>query len=259
MDASLIAKFSPEIKELLLGAGGDYLGGLAASISGQLLKAAGSRIAKRFKPEPQQKALNKALALALHKTGQSLGLENDALYHFTKVFSAWLEREAVATELSLLIDPRPDCEPEMDELHQEFMQIGFAAEKLSGELDFNQVVSAFIKHFTSAAAMQSELQNQIQIGILREMTTTLSQQLAEGAKQTDLLEEIKEAVAPDMTKRLQAYLQRLANQNEYLPLMGLDIRTSDATTCTQSQMPLAKVYIQLDTTAQAKDALAADQ
>lgn len=59
---------------------------------------------------------------------------------------------------------------------------------------------------------------------------------------------IKEAVAPDITNRLHAYLQRLANQNEYLPLMGLDIRAADATACIQPQMPLDQVYIQLDTT-----------
>jgi formylglycine-generating enzyme required for sulfatase activity len=242
------------IKDLLIGAGGNYLGGLAASISGQLLKAAGYRIAKKLKPEPQQKALNKALANALHKTGQSLGLKNDALYHFAKVFGAWLEREAVATEFALLIDPRPDEEPEMDELRQEFLQIGFAAEKLDTELDFDQVVGAFIENFTAAAAAQPELQNRIQIGLLKEVTEKLSQQLAEGAKQTKLLEGIKDAVAPDMTNRLHAYLQRLASQNEYLPLMGLDIRASDATSCTQSQMPLDKVYIQMDTTAKDEQA-----
>jgi formylglycine-generating enzyme required for sulfatase activity/energy-coupling factor transporter ATP-binding protein EcfA2 len=245
----MIEQLSPAIKELLLGAGANYSGGLAVSITCQLLEAVGRKTAKKFKPAPQQKALNTAMALALHKTAQSLGLENDAMFHFLKVFGAWIEREPVATELSQLIDPRPDSEPEMDELRQEFMQIGFAAEKLAGELAFNQVVGTFVEHFSTTAAVQPELQNQIQIGLLRQVTEKFNQQIAQGAEQTNLLRKIKNGVAPDMTSRLRAYLQRLANQNQYLPLLGLDTRAADATACTQSPMPLDRVYIQLDTTA----------
>ena len=86
MDLTVIEQLSPEIKELLLGAGASYSGGLAASISCQLLEAVGRKTAKKFKPSPQQKALNAALAQALHNTGQSLGLEKDTLFHFIKVF-----------------------------------------------------------------------------------------------------------------------------------------------------------------------------
>jgi formylglycine-generating enzyme required for sulfatase activity len=251
------------IKELLIGAGGDYLGGLAASISGQLLKAAGSRIAKKFKPEPQQMALNKALALALHKTGQGLGLKNDALYHFAKVFGVWLEREAVANELFLLIDPQPDDEISIDILWQEFMQIGFAAEKQAAELDFDHVVGAFIRHFTSAAAAQPELQNQIQIGLLREVTAKLSEQTSLFIDIKDVLEKVPPSVksvedavgkiGDDIVDRLGSkqsdlhrdYLRQIVNRTGDLDLSPFDTDSADTKTG-QNMLVLTDVYIGLN-------------
>jgi formylglycine-generating enzyme required for sulfatase activity len=235
MDASLIKALSPEIKELLLGAGVGYSSGLAASISTELLKAAGGRVAKKFKKSHQHEALNQAMAQALHQTGLSLNLEKDGLFHFIKVFGAWLKCDAVAIELSHLIDPRPDEKLEIDELRQEFMQIGFAAEKLAAELDFDQVVGTFIKHFTSAAAAQPELQNQIQIGLLKQLAATFNK----------IGDDIVDRLGPKKSDLHREYLKQIVKRTDNLDLSAFDTDSADTDT-DQDMVALTDVYIDLN-------------
>ena len=238
-----IGQLSPEVNDLLLGAGAGYTTGVAANISSQMLEAAGRKVAKKFRPKPQQKALNLALALALSETAESLGLQKENRFHFLKVFGAWLGREAVADELCRLIDPRGDVGVDMVALSTEFEDIGFAAEKLARELDFRPVVGFFIDHFQTAAARQPELQEQIKIGLLNQVVDNSRQQLGESMKQTVLLKEIKSGVAPDLSGLMEAYLKRLEDQFNNLSLQALDFRAADASACAASQMPLAQVYI----------------
>ena len=68
MDLTWLNTLPEPLKAILLGAAGDFLGGLAADVTGRLVDAAGYQVKKRFRPEPQQAALNAAMAEALFVT-----------------------------------------------------------------------------------------------------------------------------------------------------------------------------------------------
>ena len=59
MDLTWFNTLPEPAKALLLGAAGDFLGGLAADVTGRLVDAAGYQVKKRFRPEPQQVALER--------------------------------------------------------------------------------------------------------------------------------------------------------------------------------------------------------
>ena len=52
MDLTVLNNLPEPLKSILIGATGDFLGGMAAEISGRLLDAAGYQVKKRFRPEP---------------------------------------------------------------------------------------------------------------------------------------------------------------------------------------------------------------
>ena len=60
------------LKTILIGAAGDFLGGLGSAVAGRLLAAGGYAVAKTFRPPPRQQALNRAMAQALWTTARQL-------------------------------------------------------------------------------------------------------------------------------------------------------------------------------------------
>ena len=65
MDPAWLATLPEPLRTLLIGAAGDFVGGLASDVVGRLLDAAGYQVKKRFRPTPQQLALTETLAEAL--------------------------------------------------------------------------------------------------------------------------------------------------------------------------------------------------
>ena len=110
MDLSWYNQLSAPMQDLLLGGGGDYLGGMAAAATGALLDATTRRVKNQFSATPRQQALNLALAEALVTTVDGFSRTVDERDHFLTLFGAWIERDDVADEFAQMLDPRRDAE-----------------------------------------------------------------------------------------------------------------------------------------------------
>ena len=177
MDLTWFNTLPEPVKALLLGAAGDFLGGLAADVTGRLVDAAGYQVKKRFRPEPQQVALNAAMAEALFVTASSLTDDPDTLTHYLGILGEWLARDAVVGELSQVIDPRPGAELDVALLAAEFEAAGFEPDLLGEDITFERVVGRLVQAFYDAASKQPELQGQMEIGLLRGIAENTTEQV----------------------------------------------------------------------------------
>ena len=166
MDPSWINTLPEPLRTILLGAAGDFAGGLAANVVSRLLGAAGYQVQKRLRSGPQQTALNEAMAEALLLTVRQQTDDPALQAHYLALFGEWSGRDAVAGELSQVIDPRPDAEIDLDTLAAEFEAAGYDPDLL-GDVVFQDVVAQLVANFYDAAARQPALQGQIEIGLLR--------------------------------------------------------------------------------------------
>ncbi|MBE2233803.1 MAG: SUMF1/EgtB/PvdO family nonheme iron enzyme, partial [Anaerolinea sp.] len=176
MDISLINTLPEPLQTILIGAAGDFAGGLAANMVSHLLSAAGYQVQKRFRPEPQQAALNTAMAEALLLTVRRQTDDPALQAHYLELFGQWAGRDAVAGELSQVIDPRPDAEIDLDLLAREFEAAGYDPDLL-GDVAFQAMVAQFVADFYDAAARQPALQGQIEIGLLRGIADRAEEQV----------------------------------------------------------------------------------
>ena len=166
MDPSWINTLPEPLRTILLGAAGDFAGGLAANVVSRLLGAAGYQVQKRLRSGPQQTALNEAMAEALLLTVRQQTDDPALQAHYLALFGEWSGRDAVAGELSQVIDPRPNVEIDLDTLAAEFEAAGYDPDLL-GDVVFQDVVAQLVASFYDAAARQPALQGQIEIGLLR--------------------------------------------------------------------------------------------
>ena len=187
MDLAVLNNLPEPLRSILIGAAGDFLGGMASEITGRLLDAAGCQVKKRFRPEPQQLALNWAMAEALFVTVRSLTDDPELMAHYLQILGEWLARDAVVGELSQIVDPRPQAEIDLDLLAEEFRALGYEPDLLGAGVDFAEVVKRFAGAFYNAAAKEQELQGQLQIGLLRGIAL-------HSEREVELLEEIVAAL-----------------------------------------------------------------
>ncbi len=188
------------------------------------------------------------MARALHETIDAFTDDQEAYKHYLGMFKEWIDREDVALELSQVIDPRPDTEIDLNLLHREFEALGYSPEMLGEGVDFMKLVMNLIQAFSNGAALQPELQGQIQIGYLKDIAERMTIQVQESIEQSRDIKQLAKRLAPDMTPRKRAYLSRIVNKCDFLPLKGMDFKTVDASTDAGDRMKLADVYVALDTT-----------
>ena len=221
MDLSWINSLPEPTKSIVISA----LAKVASDIVGRLINASGYAIKKAFTSEPQQQALTDATAQALIITARSLTDDPILFEHYVGLLGNWAQREAVAGELSQVIDPRPETTLDVDLLTAEFEALGYEPELVDEELDFPQIVARFASAFYEAAAAEPELQETIKIGLLRGIAERADQQAREGRKQTQTLTEIGDAVRRlgpelDLDDLERAYLRGLYADCNDLPLAG---------------------------------------
>ncbi len=193
------------------------------------------------------------MAQALHETMEAVTDNADSYNHLLGIFTEWIGREKVALELTQMIDPGPDTEIDLNLLHREFEVLGYSSELLGEGVNFMELVMKLIQSFSSAAALLPELQEQIQIGYLRDISEGMNIQVQESIEQSRDMKRLAKRLAPDMTPRKRAYLDRIVNQCESMPLKGMDFKTVDASTDAGNRIKLADVYVALDTTTQVDD------
>ena len=284
MDPSWINTIPEPLRTILIGAAGDFAGGLASDIAGRLLDAAGYQVKKRFRSEPQQDALNQAMAEALLVTVSAQTDDPDLMAHYLTLFGEWSARDAVAGELSQVIDPRPDAEIDLDLLAAEFEASGYDPDLLGGDVVFQNVVAQFVSSFYDAAARQPTLQGQIEIGLLRGIAERAEEQVELLQRVADSLERQPGKPGPTTTVKIngdrnlvmtgrvgrdlivvdgnlvqntggdetdpqalrQAYLNRVLEQTQTLQLTGVDPKAAQDATA-RTGLALAAVYTGLMT------------
>ena len=188
MDPSWFDSIPEPLRTILLGAAGDFAGGLAADIAGRLIDAASYQVRRRLRPEPQQAALNQAMAAALYETVRSQTDDPALMAHYLTLFGDWSARDDVAGELSQVIDPRSDAEIDLIMLADEFEASGYDPDLLGGDVEFQDVVAQFVGNFYDAAARQPALQEQIKIGLLRGIAERAEEQVQLLRRVADALE-----------------------------------------------------------------------
>jgi hypothetical protein len=205
MNADWWTTLPPEFQQLLIGAGGDALGGLVANLATDLLNAAGRRVARRFQADPQHTALENALGEALVRALSAFPIDPELADHYLTLFDNFLRREAVQEELSLLIDPRPDAAIDLELLRQEFQEAGYDPDLLP-DLDFDQFVATFATAFYEEAACRPEFQGVIKIGLLRGVVEQLQEITHLTRRTTQAVESVAEDTE-EITEQLEAMIR----------------------------------------------------
>ena len=155
----------PELRDLLIGLAGD--------IVGKLLDATGRGVRKLFAGDPQQNALRRAVAQALADAFHDQLDEPELFKHYVGVFAEWAGRDEVTEQLTQLIDPRPDIQPDMALLRREFEALpdGYDPDWLG--VPFEQTVLRFIQAFRDAAGGEPALEGTLKIQLLRQAVARL--------------------------------------------------------------------------------------
>ncbi|WP_420628631.1 tetratricopeptide repeat protein [Candidatus Leptofilum sp.] len=164
---------SQPTREILLGAAGDYLGGIASEITFRLLGNANYHIRKRFKTEPMQAALNCAMSQALYKSINLLTEEDELIIHYIDILGEWMKQEVVSGELAQLIDPRSSYQLDLTRLERTFRLLDYAPEYL--DIDFFDFVYHFAHYFQLACDEQKELREIVNIRLVRVITSQLEE------------------------------------------------------------------------------------
>jgi hypothetical protein len=108
-------------------------------------------------------------------------------------------------------------------------------------VDFETCIARFVEAFSAAAAFEPELQEAIKIGHLRELAVNTRQLVKVSKKQSDSLKRIEDRIAPGFSGLRRNYLLRIAEQCRFLPLRGIDFKSSDATCDVEERIGLAEV------------------
>lgn len=150
---------SEDITNLVIGAAGDFTGGLLSSL---LLI---SKIAHRFQPDKQKQALREALEEALT---EACKLFPEAQKSVTKYYldqlSKFLKAQIVVAEIGKLLDPNPATLLEKELLSQEFTRItqGYRPDQMP-DLDFDLFIETLVYTFYMAVKGKEPLQEMIKI------------------------------------------------------------------------------------------------
>ncbi len=175
------------IRDVLIGGGG----GLVAQAASALLGEASGRVRRRLEPTPQQTALQHALARALVETLTARVADPLVLRELLTHFARWLERPNVALELAPLVEPNPDVTIDLAKLEAEFAAAGFAPELLGEDLEFAELMSGFVRAFYDAACLERDLQDNIELQLLRGMADRLDLLVKHAAAEQKVLEDIR--------------------------------------------------------------------
>jgi hypothetical protein len=148
----------PHLQQFIIGASGE--------LAAEIISAAGRKAKKKFQGPEKQRALDEALNEALAAAITALELNEDEEKHYLSLFGDFLADPDVAEALSILIDPDPDENLDLDFLRNRFNDAGFDPDFLPGT-DFNNVVYSIVAAFAMAAEEKEELTGLIEIQYLK--------------------------------------------------------------------------------------------
>ena len=158
------------VQQLLLGTIGETGGGLLTNLT----MAVSARVARRFRPAPQQTALFTALEEALTAALATITEAGPLTRHYIDCLSDWLSQEIVLEELSLLLDPGDNFD--LNKLRNEFMVItqGYEPEQIP-DLNFDAFISELTYNFYQSVKRQTALQEIIKIERLDNLVAQLDE------------------------------------------------------------------------------------
>ena len=208
---------------ILIGTAGDASGGLIAGI----LTALAGRVARRFQPEPRQKALLAAFEQALPAAFAATSQSGPLTHYYLDSLTAFLRKDIVREELALLLNPGEDAF-DLKRLRQVFTDItqGYPPDVIP-DLQFEPFVAALAHNFALAVRGQPDLQEVIKIERLDTLvsrfdallkdTSSIRQAAVDTATQTRRAADTLADVNTTMTQLRQiaeqvaaAYLQQFA-------------------------------------------------
>jgi tetratricopeptide (TPR) repeat protein len=168
---------------------------VTAALASELVKRlfdAGSSLFKRtFAAPARATALEKATAFALDAALSSFDLNQVEFDHFQTIFTDFLRRPGVLTQLENVIHPQPGVMPSRPALKAEFIASGGDPEFLPA-FAFDQFISSFIAAFYDQASTDPELTTAIQINLLRRLVDTSSQSTSFQAQSLSVLQDIRD-------------------------------------------------------------------
>ncbi len=214
----------PDVQAVLNGPLGEYMANLASDLTLRLLHFVSAPLRKRLRPDPQQTAIQQALAYALATAFADQASDPTLFRHTISLFQEWAERDEVARQLAQLIDARPESELDLSLLQAEFEAAGYTPDALGAGVDFVDRAQRLARAFYDAAAAHPDLRDPIQIGLLRRLVgglagvQTAAERSAGAAEATHALLQ-QEQERPDA---LRHYLQSLRRQCEVVDVAALD-------------------------------------
>lgn len=147
------------VQEILIGAAGDGTGGLLAG----MITSVSTRIAKRFQPEPQKKALQQALEVSLLTAFETLQDETKPFSrYYLNCTADFLRQRVVQEELSVLLEPSGAFD--LNLLRHQFTLAtqGYTPEEIP-DIDFDVFMQTLMEAFYEAVKRLPDLQQVIQI------------------------------------------------------------------------------------------------
>ncbi len=219
---------------------------LAADAVKQIVKLGGREIRKRFKKEtPREKALQNAMTAALAQTIQAITTDQTAIGALEKTFRGWLTDEEVADELSVLLSPGTDDEPNKALLIAR-LEACWEPVGLKDHVTQASVVEALAANLEAAIVLESELRDEINIALLKALTFR-ADEIASSVKDIkDTIEKTREDLVdrlpPRGTDLLASYLKQIRIRCGKLDLSPFDTASADASAGSE-RLDLTDVYI----------------
>ncbi|MBU0909237.1 MAG: SUMF1/EgtB/PvdO family nonheme iron enzyme [Proteobacteria bacterium] len=192
----------------------NFLTSVAAGLTGKLLNAAGSRIAKSFSGPEEKEALHLAIRDGIVALLLTIPTETeDERGHLDDIFKDFFQDEDTAKALVGLLRGMP---PDLEDLQDIFSDLGFVAEQIAGFV-FREAMQAFTAAFLESAESSQVLQPIIKIGLLRKQAGLQEETLAAMQQLISFLRQAKEESISLQAGILHALEKKDAKPMEYRP------------------------------------------
>jgi hypothetical protein len=148
------------------------LEGIVANLVSSLIGELAGSARRRLSGDPVQNALKEAVAEALEAALEESGLSPEDCERYADSLGKLFRQEKVLSELSPLLDPRPDLSLDLDRLARELKDAGLDLRGLPG-FDLKAFLSRFAFAFYSAVGRQDALRDLLDLKLVGRMVNHL--------------------------------------------------------------------------------------
>ena len=160
-------QIDPAIKEIIIGAAGDGIGGLAADLVGATIGKLSRRVRGRYQEAAVVSELNETMGQALAYSLHQWEMPEADRAHLLDVLADWVQESTVQEEFKKLLHNRRDDDIDIPLLQEEFEACGLSLDE--SDIPFAEFVADLVAGFYIEARQKPTLQPLLSLGNLQRM------------------------------------------------------------------------------------------